>query len=371
MFRSGFGNRARRADGRRHTERVPEAVADERGVERAKAERRRDEKVGASHALATRRAYAADWAGFERWCVRLSTPAQPFPSLPTDDVTLATWVGALDDLALSTVRRKLSAVRLVHARMGCPLPASLPATTAAVRGHAREQAEREPRRQTAATAERLVRMLDTLAGDSPLVLRNRALLLVGFDAALRRSELVGIDRRHLAPTDTGYTIRLPRSKTDQDGSQRARVAIVRQRDPRYCPVAALDTWLAVHDPAVEPVFVSLVVGRHVAEAGTRRLSAKAVERVVKQTAKAAGFDGPFAGHSLRRGQITSAIERAVPLDRVQAHARHADIGSTLGYVETRDAVDNHPGVALGREDRIDDEPPVPQVPEDGAPRGDR
>ena len=339
--------------------------SDERGTELAVAERlfaevRRDEKIRASHAPATRRAYAADWVAFRAWCDRMAGAGLPCAALPATDATLATWVGALDRLALSTVRRKLSAVRLAHARLGHPLPADLPATTAALRGHAREQSDRAPRRQTAATTSVLVRLVDTLDGDESLhAVRNRAVLLVGFDAALRRAEIVGLDREHLVRTETGYLLRLPRTKGARPGKA-AHVALRRQPTPRYCPVAALDAWL---DRAARPsgaVFVGLGAHRVHVPPGAARLSERAVARIVQGTAKAAGLDGPFAGHSLRRGQITSAVEAEVPLDRIQAHARHRDLGTTLAYVEARTARDNHPGLVIGDTDleRVEaDRPP--------------
>jgi len=203
-------------------------------AERLFAEERRDEKIRDSHAPATRRAYAADWAGFCRWCDRMVASGAPQYGIPATDAVLATWVGALDGLALSTVRRKLSAVRLAHARLEHPLPESLPATRAALRGHAREQADRKPRRQLAATVPILIRLVDAIDVDDSLhALRNRALLLVGFDGALRRSELVGIDHEHLRPTAEGYRLWLPRSKGARP-DERVEVAVRRQPERHYC-----------------------------------------------------------------------------------------------------------------------------------------
>lgn len=327
---------------------APEGRATELAVaKRLFAEARRDEKIRASHAPSTRRAYAADWVAFRAWCERMTTARARGYALPATDAVLATWVGALDCLALSTVRRKLSAVRLAHVRLGHPLPADLPATDAALRGHAREQADRAPRRQTAATAPVLVRLVDTLDGDASLhAARNRAVLLVGFDAALRRSEIVGLDHEHLARTEGGYLLRLPRTKGATPGKA-VHVALLRQPTPHYCPVAALDAWLERAERVRGPVFVGLGVHRESAPRDAARLSERAVARIVQAAARAAGLDGPFAGHSLRRGQITGAVEAGVALHRIQAHARHRDLGTTLAYVQTRDARDNHPRLVIG------------------------
>ena len=150
-------------------------------------------------------------------------------------------------------------------------------------------------------------------------------------------------------SNRSYVLRLPRTKGARPGKS-AHVALRRQPTPRYCPVAALDAWL---DRAARPrgaVFVGLGPHRAHVPSEAMRLSERAVARIVQSAAQAAGLDGPFAGHSLRRGQITAAVEAGVPLDRIQAHARHRDLGTTLAYVGARTARDNHPGLVIGDTD---------------------
>ena len=122
--------------------------------------------------------------------------------------------------------------------------------------------------------------------------------------------------------------------------------LLRRPSSPYCPVAALERWCEVGDRQRGPLFVSLHRARHTGPSGTRRLSGAAVARVVKAAARAAGLEGEFSGHSLRRGLITSAIEADVPMHRVQQHARHAQINTTLAYVEHRQRWDGHPAAAL-------------------------
>jgi integrase len=49
-------------------------------------------------------------------------------------------------------------------------------------------------------------------------LRDRALLLLGFAGALRRSELVALDVADLEETAEGLLVHIRRSKTDQEGA---------------------------------------------------------------------------------------------------------------------------------------------------------
>ena len=47
--------------------------------------------------------------------------------------------------------------------------------------------------------------------------RDRALLLLGFAGAFRRSELVALDVADIAEAEAGLLVTIRRSKTDQDG----------------------------------------------------------------------------------------------------------------------------------------------------------
>ena len=325
-----------------------------------RAETARAALVSGSHAKSTREAYEADWRGFVAWCQRLS-PADPtVHPLPASDATLSLWLAAHAHLAPATLARRLSAVRLKHAREGCPLDdAALPGTRATLRGHALAARERPSRRAAAATEDVLEAMVAavTASGDlpggrpeagrcaggtlSPMALRDRALLLVGYDSGLRRAELSAMRLEHLERTRVGVRVTLPFAKTDQTGKG-AWVAMIARPGSTLCPVAALDAWCATLGRTWGPVFVAVRRAHHTGEPGSRALSTKSIGRVVSRAAARAGLAGRFGAHSLRRGIITDAIEAGVPLHRLQKHVRHVHPATTLAYVEGRDAEANHP-----------------------------
>ena len=70
-------------------------------------------------------------------------------------------------------------------------------------------------------------------------LRDGALLPVGFAGAFRRSELVGIEVRHLAISAEGVRTTLPRSKGDQEGAGEI-VGVAPINGSQTCPVAVLE-----------------------------------------------------------------------------------------------------------------------------------
>lgn len=145
----------------------------------------------------------------------------------------------MDGLAISTVRRALAAVRLAHERAGFPLlDAELPATVAALQGHRRLR-RAVPARQATAATDALVRcMADTCDPRTLLGLRNRALLLLGWDAAVRRGELVAIDLEHVKARPDGLGILLVAIEGDQAG-QGASVTVLTRPGSPWCPIRAV------------------------------------------------------------------------------------------------------------------------------------
>jgi integrase len=82
-------------------------------------------------------------------------------------------------------------------------------------------------------------------------LRDRALLLLCFGGALRRSELVAPDVADIEFTDDGLRVTISRSKTDQE-SQGATIAII--RGGACCPVKAVKVWLDAAGISAGPIF---------------------------------------------------------------------------------------------------------------------
>ncbi len=165
-----------------------------------------------------------------------------------------------------------------------------------------------------------------------LGVRDRALLLVGFAGAFRRSELVSLDVADLSFTSDGLEVTLKRSKTDQEGQGR-RIGIPFGSSPHTCPVRSLRAWLDGAGIADGPVFRD--VSRR-GRVGAVRLSDKAVARLVKRAARAAGLDpARFSGHSLRAGLATSAAKAGKTERAIMAQTGHKSEKMVRRYI--RDA----------------------------------
>ena len=173
--------------------------------------------------------------------------------------------------------------------------------------------------------------------------RDRALLLVGFAGALRRSELVALDVAHLALTDEGFVVTIAKSKTDQE-AQGQTIAIPRVSDSPYCPVQAVLEWMAMAGIEHDALFRRVTKGNKLT---ADRLTDQSVARVIKRLAARAGLmASQYAGHSLRSGFLTSAAEQRASIFKMQAQSRHKSLDVLSGYVRAQELFEDHAGEGL-------------------------
>ena len=137
-------------------------------------------------------------------------------------------------------------------------------------------------------------------GEDLRAARDRALLLVGYAGAFRRSELVGIDVEHLEFLRNGVRVYLPRSKTDQRAEGRAVFIPRLPAGQSCCAMVALQRWLGRSGIVAGPIFRRFDMG---GELMPERLRASAVAKKVRFYTRGTKVEGDFAGHSLHRGFI--------------------------------------------------------------------
>jgi integrase len=174
----------------------------------------------------------------------------------------------------------------------------------------------------------ILMMID--AADSGLIgARDRAIVLLGFAGAFRRSELVGLDVPDLDFNRDGLTITLRRSKTDQEGQGR-KIGIPYGANPESCPVRVIQSWLEQAAITEGPLFRS--VNRH-GKLQRVRLGAGDVASVVKKLAQRAGLDPRrYAGHSLRAGHATSAAASGASERSIMNQTGHRSVQMVRRYI---------------------------------------
>jgi integrase len=171
--------------------------------------------------------------------------------------------------------------------------------------------------------------------------RDRALLLLGFAGAFRRSELVALDVADIEETHDRLRVLIRRSKTDQEGVG-ATIAII--RGGTHCPVRAIRAWLDAAGITEGPIF------RPVAKSGklgSTRLTAKSVNDLVKSYAVKTGLNATdFGAHSLRAGFLTSAARRGASVFKMRDVSRHKSMDVLQAYVRDADLFRDHAGAGL-------------------------
>lgn len=281
----------------------------------------------AAYSEATRRAYDTDFALFADWCGKQHPPLSSLPAAPE---TVAGWLAVLAEAGYhpATVRRKLAAVSTMHRLSGHPTPTDSAMVKVVHRGIRRTRSC-APTRKNALHREPLTVVLARI-GDSELSdLRDRALLLIGYSAALRRSELVALDVADIEATADGLIVTVRRSKTDQE-SLGARVGLAAGNTPATCPMRAWVAWRDAAGLVDGPAFRG--VNRH-GQVSAERLYAGSVARIVKRRAAAAGLDADsFSGVSLRAGFATAASMAGVPTQAIMHQGRWRSSTSVDTYV---------------------------------------
>lgn len=186
---------------------------------------------------------------------------------------------------------------------------------------------------------RLYRAARLLGGTASDLLRDRAVLLVGFALAARRGELTELVWDDLSFVDEGLVVRLRRTKTDREGVG-TEVGVPWGRSVLTCPVRAVLAWrdrvqeqLSAGFSGVLPVFVA--VGR-AGRLSPERLTPEAVTRIVRRRMAEAGIPGSWGGRSLRAGMISSAADLDLPLELIAKQSRHASLDSLVRYIRSED-----------------------------------
>lgn len=295
----------------------PAAVAIQESIKRAKA------YAAQSKSDNTRRAYTHDLKHFSEWC-----HSRGFDNLP---ITPGAFALYLTDLAeegykLATIERRRAAIVEAHKVSGFDSP-GIGEARLVMQGIRRALGKRQSQKAPA-TVDHIARMVTT-CDDTPQGKRNRALLLVGFAGAFRRSELVALNLEDVAFVPEGLTVTIRRSKTDQTGEGR-KVGIPFGKNKHTCPVRSLRTWLT--EGGIKEGAIFRGIDRH-GNIQPRRLTSQSIALIVKRAAAASGLDESlFSGHSLRAGLATSAAAAGVEERSIASQTGHKSMTVLRRYI---------------------------------------
>lgn len=312
----------------------------------------------------TRKEYDRCWRRFDEWCRKYTLTAMP--AKPETVAMYVTWLakghGKQKPLAISSINQALAAIKRAHSWEGHDLNTADPVIQRVWAGARREIAKTRTIRRVAPVLDSELReMLEMLRADILRESRDAAILALGFGAALRRSELVGLDwYQHgegtgfITVDERGILVTLMTSKASQATAEE--VIVARTHAPLLC--AKVEAWIERGGiergtPLFRGIAGNTAAGHHVL---AERFTARSVARVVKRRAyelyaernkgarkKLSAKDlkakvEQFSGHSMRVGHVTSAAERGVIAAHIQKTTRHKTPQMISTYTRVTDAV---------------------------------
>ena len=242
----------------------------------------------------------------------------------------------------ATIARKLAAIAVFHRAAGEASPTEHDVVRAVVRGLRRQLGVAQPQK-TALEVEPLRAVLGPIPAD-PRGRRDRALLLVGWAAALRRSELAALRVDDVRFEPEGVVLTIRRSKTDQDAAGTT-VAVPFGEEEATCPVRALRAWLDIRGAAGAGDVVFGRIDRH-GNIGAS-LTPMAIATIVRVRAALADVAGDFAAHSLRAGFATSAARAGRTEAAIMRHGRWKSVQVARRYIRHGSRWLDNPAAARG------------------------
>jgi integrase len=276
----------------------------------------------------TRRAYRAQWGMFTQWCEK-----NDLMSLPADSNTIVLYITERsEEVKISTINVALAAINAAHRESGYPnwSATDLAGVRPLLRGLRRDR-KQMVKKKKAITLPDLLKILPTTEENA----RDRALLLVGFFGAFRRSELVNLEWSDIKSVPGGLKISIWDSKTDKNNEGQS--VFIPKLDADHCPVEALK---AIFKGKNGPVFIS--------EKTRDALEDSAIRDIVRKYAARAGLDpDDYAGHSLRSGFATHAASLGAKERDIMKVTRHTSERTVRGYIQEGTFGENHPGKMMG------------------------
>jgi len=266
----------------------------------------------AARAPNTRRAYHFDLSDFEAWGGEL-------PSSP--DQVARYLADSASHLRPASLRRRLAALASLHHDSGYPDPTKATLVRRVMQGIERTHGTKVNQVAPLVIGE-LAQVIAKL-GPTRRDLRDRAILLMGFFGALRRSEIVALDIASLIHRGSDVELQLDRSKTDQ--TAHGRIVHLASRNDALCPVEGLKHWLAARGMAAGPLFCGTPTQDH--------LSGRSIATIIKKRTRAAGLAcRRYSGHSLRAGYATSAALSGLDVMLIARQTGHRTPSAVSAYV---------------------------------------
>jgi len=290
-----------------------------------------------SKANNTIRAYKSDFKDFGLFCAQ-----NAFKSLPSEPKIVSLYLTYLSakDAKISTLKRRLVSIGVIHRLKGHYLDTKHPSIIENIMGIRRRKGSIKKRKKPILISQlkALINVIDQEKNEDIKKLRDRSIILIGFSGGFRRNEIVSLDYNDLDFVEEGLKIHIRRSKTDQFGEGLVK-ALPYFDNSRYCPVVSLKKWLEISKISSGALFRRFSKGSKLSE---HRLTDQTVALLIKQYLELAGIDSKnYSGHSLRSGFATSAAESGAEERNIMAMTGHKSTEMVRRYINEANLFKNN------------------------------
>ena len=290
-----------------------------------------------SKANNTIRAYKSDFNDFGAFCSK-----HGFKSLPTEPKIIALYLTYLTnkDAKMSTLRRRLVSISMIHKHKGHYLDTKHPVITENLMGIKRRKGSIQKGKKPLLInhLKAIIKVIDEDKSEEIKKIRDKTIILTGFGGGFRRTELISIDYDDLEFVPEGLKITLRRSKTDQFGEGMVK-GLPYFSSTKYCPVFHLKKWLELSKIKDGPIFRRFAKGSSLTK---NRLTDQSVVLIIKQYLEIAGIDNKnFSGHSLRSGFATVSAESGADERSIMAMTGHKTTQMVRRYIKEANLFKNN------------------------------
>ena len=290
-----------------------------------------------SKAFNTVRAYKSDFIDFELFCVK-----KGFKSLPSGPEIVSLYLTHLStkDIKISTLKRRLVSIGVIHKLKGFYLDTKHPSIIENIMGIKRRKGSIQIAKKPILinSLKKIINVIDKQKREEIKKFRDRSIILIGFSGGFRRNEIVSLDYEDLDFVPEGLKINVRRSKTDQFGEGFTK-ALPYFDNSQFCPVMSLKKWIQISNITSGALFRRFSKGSKLSE---NRLTDQTVALLIKEYLKLTGIDSNnYSGHSLRSGFATSAAESGAEERSIMAMTGHKSTEMVRRYIKEANLFKNN------------------------------
>ena len=299
-----------------------------------------------ARAESTTEAYEADWRGFCAWLQDKAPGGDPLAATQKTVAMYLTWMvqtpyvvgktGRTRQRKTSAMSRAVTGILFKRQELGRPVARHKNDEIAETLAGIRRTLGVAVEKKRPLTSHHL-RLIAGKYGESLRDLRDVAIVLLGWYAATRRSEIVALNVSDVEFVASGMILTLTRSKTDQEGHTETK-GIKYAKNSKVCAVRSLKRWLEVSGITGDAIFRGFTKK---GEIRSSQLTDQIVADIVKDACRRVGLDpDKYAGHSLRAGYMTTGARAGVKLRQLMEQSGHKSERVAVGYIRQAEILDD-------------------------------